>query len=60
MDILNPQKDAAALSTVVQTAEDKGTDELVNRILPAASEALKNALDGLTVTITLTISKKVS
>ena len=60
MDILNPQKDAAALSTVVASAESQATDELVQRILPAASEALKNALDGLTVTVTFTISKKIS
>jgi hypothetical protein len=54
MSILDPKQDAAALGPLVNQLEEN----ITNVMIPALQQALTNALDGLTVTIT--ISKKVT
>lgn len=56
MSILNPKDDANAIEPVLDKAIAEETADLVNRVAPALSEALKDALDALTITIT--VSKK--
>jgi len=56
MSVLNEKDDAAAIAPVLQRAEDSAIQGLADKVAPALGEAIKNALDGLTVTIT--ISKK--
>ena len=56
MSILNPKDDANAIQPVVDKAIAEETADLVTKVAPALSEALKDALNGLTITIT--VSKK--
>lgn len=56
MSVLDPKQDAAALQPVIDEAEQKVIQGLADTVAPALSDAVKNALDGLVITIT--ISKK--
>lgn len=56
MSILDPKQDAAALQPLVELALSEAIKGLTNQVAPALGDAVKNALDGLTITIT--ISKK--
>lgn len=56
MSILNEQADAKALQPIVEQAVTTAIQGLADKVSPAIGDALKNALDGLTITIT--ISKK--
>ncbi len=57
LDVLDPKKDAAALEPVLDNALTEVTSDLVTRIAPALSAAIKEALDGFTMTITVSIHK---
>lgn len=56
MSILDPKQDAAALQPLIDQAVSEAITGLASKVAPAIGEALKNALDGLTIAIT--ISKK--
>jgi hypothetical protein len=56
MSILNPAQDAAALKPLIDAAVAEAIEGLADKVAPAIGVALKEALDGLT--ITTTISKK--
>lgn len=58
MSVLDPKQDAAALEPLINKAEAEAIDAVVNRVVPALSAALKQALvgafDGLTITVSIT------
>lgn len=49
-DVTDPQKDAAALQPVL--------DEAIDRATAGIKQTLVDALDGLTVTITISVTRK--
>lgn len=56
MSVLNPQDDAKALQPLVDSAVQEAISGLAAQVAPALGVAIGNALDGLTITIT--VSKK--
>ena len=50
----NAKELADEFSPVIANAEDKLTAELTGQIIPALRDALVQALDGLTITLTVT------
>lgn len=53
MSILDPKQDAAALQPLMDQAVAEAITGLASKVAPAIGEALKNALDGLTIAITI-------
>jgi hypothetical protein len=52
-DLGDPKKDVEALEPMVQRLQSSLGTDLVNHVIPALQQALENALDGLTITITI-------
>lgn len=53
MSILDPKQDAAALKPLIDQAVSEAITGLASKVMPSLGEAFKNALDGLTITITI-------
>ena len=58
MSVLDPKQDAAALDPVIKSNVESAIDQLVSKVVPALKVALVEALDGLTVTVTIAVAKK--
>lgn len=56
MSVLNPQDDAKALQPLIDAALSEAINGLSNKVAPALGQAISTAIDGLTITIS--ISKK--
>ena len=56
MSVLDPKQDVAALQPLVDEETHAVMDALVAKVVPALQTAIENALDGLT--ITTTVSRK--
>ena len=56
MGILNPKDDAAALQPLIDQAVQQAMNDLAEKVAPALGVAIQDALNGLTITIT--VSKK--
>lgn len=56
MSILNPKEDAAAIQPLVDKAVAQAIAGLANQVAPAVGAAIQSAIDG--VTITISISRK--
>lgn len=54
MSILSPNDDAKAFQPLVDKAIQEAISGLAAQVAPAIGEALKSALDGLTITVTFT------
>jgi hypothetical protein len=55
MSVLNPKEDAAALQPILEATVKTAVEDAMTTLVPASEQAFQNALDGLTVTITLTV-----
>ena len=58
MSILDPKADAAALQPLITNAVNDALAGLSDKVAPAIGAALQGALNGLTITVTVNVTKK--